>query len=1099
MYFNMKKKYLFSFALLLAGATAANAQVIMSEDFSAEQTKSPTDVGYYEFINTQEGDEREVKDGALHFYNTDAFVCANQTWQRAIKFRNLPIEENTSYRVTLKLMGSNTYYSLDDDAEVRTNARFALMQGGENLDMGFLAANGEQQFSDISRFQTPDEGKGYFTYTGMFYYTNDAAQKAWYAEQNPTKDELPATYFLTLNVYNPGDFYIDDIIVEKAAIQGVQFYNDVIKVNFGYAISTANLNGADRLLLPNDCVTVKLNGKQVNIMTVELRKDGNFYIFLDDEYPGDGTYDEKNTKVEVSFTNPTDAAYQLQYANGKTPGGAVMNFTDEVAVYNEGQEDVYSFAFETPSLVSTDPENGSFNLPVDMKEFKFTFNKPVDCTLVEARLDNEKLSVSPAEGVASELTFIRNGADLAAGEYTLTVTKIFPEAMLYDDVFGTEKLTLTFGKVNVDPNDTVRVVMKDDFAEVGANGYPTKWMVMSDNNLRQSPDDNWASGSRLMGGFTGGEFTVGMYLCSRSGSEGYAFYGAKEAEEDKFHLTPGKYQFSMRCATWDTDDTNYARVEICDDQDKVLASTFQGVSPRLDNGRKDASQVSKVELNFRVVTEGNYVIKIYCLKENGQPGGWGDGILFGNVKVKYLPAAAGVEETNILLTALAEAKAALENNSDERYLGADYDALEAAIKAYDGKETVFTAPSQFRNAAAELNAAVDALKAHRSLCDTYDPLVDNAKAARDMRTGTKFERHEGYAAIEAAIAKYEGKVLTDNAELQAAITELQNTTGLMQNIGRVVETYLSSMVSGLATLEMLGASDEALTAEVNDLLTDDATVKAKVKNALWQAINIQLGTPDNNVFAVKQDPDTFEEFRDSLNLSVFIDNPELYYTSWDDKAPASVTSKPLPATENLPGWELNNVQKGWDIAYHYPWGANAQYAYNEVTCPAADGMISAWTSSFDLEQTIQNLPVGKYTLTVGMSERVQDEVASYAFAKTTETELQAAPANLGGGTEPGPNAIVIPGIEVNDGVLTIGAHVANTDHPFINSFHLYMVNAKEGYDYAAGIADVNNAATVRRVEWFDLNGRRVNNAARGVVIQKQTMSDGTVRANKVVK
>jgi len=62
-----------------------------------------------------------------------------------------------------------------------------------------------------------------------------------------------------------------------------------------------------------------------------------------------------------------------------------------------------------------------------------------------------------------------------------------------------------------------------------------------------------------------------------------------------------------------------------------------------------------------------------------------------------------------------------------------------------------------------------------------------------------------------------------------------------------------------------------------------------------------------------------------------------------------------------------------------------------------------------------------------------------------------------------------------------------------------MVNAKEGYDYAAGIADVNNAATVRRVEWFDLNGRRVNSAARGVVIQKQTMSDGTVRANKVVK
>ena len=1097
MHFNMRKKYLLSFALLLAGATAANAQVVMSEDFSAEQTKTATDVGYYEFINTQEGDEREVKDGALHFYNTDAVV--GQNWQRAIKFRNLPIEENTSYRVTLKLMGSNTYYSLDDDAQVRTNARFALMQGGENLDMGFLASNGEQQFSDISRFQEPETG--YYTYTGMFYYTTDAAQKAWYKEQNPTKDELPATYFLTLNVYNPGDFYIDDIIVEKANIQGVQFYNDVIKVNFGYAISTANLNGADRLLLPNDCVTVKLNGKQVNIMTVELRKDGNFYIFLDDEYPGDGTYDEKNTKVEVSFTNPTDAAYQLQYANGKTPGGAVMNFADEVAAYNEGQEDVYSFAFETPTLVSTDPENGSFNLPVDMKEFKFTFNKPVDCTLVEARLDNEKLTVSPAEGVSDVLTFTRGAGDLAAGEYTLTVTKIFPEAMLYEEEFGTEKLTLSFGKVTVDPNDTVRVEMTDGFVEAGQGNYPEKWVVMNENTLKTSASDNWGSGSRLIGGFSGDDITVGMYLSGRSGSESYAEYGSKEAAEDKFLLKPGKYVLTFNACTWDSGDDRTVCYEVRDEAGKVLTS---GQAPTHTAGITGSQKVfqapsTKVEANFRVAAESNIIIKVWGLDANGNNGGWGDAIFFGNMQVKYLPAAAGVEETAILLNALADAKAALENNSDERYLGADYDALEATIKAYEGKETVFTAPSQFRNAAAELNAAAAALKAHRSLCDTYDPLVDNAKAARDMRTGTKFERHEGYAAIEAAIAKYEGKVLTDNAELQEAITVLQNTTGLMQNIGRVVETYLSSMVSGLATLELLGASDEALTAEVNDLLTDDATVKAKVKNAIWKTINTQLSDPANQVFAVKQDPDTFEEFRDSLNLSVFINNPELYYTSWDDKAPASILNKPLPSTENLPGWQLNNVQKGWDMAYHYPWGANAQYAYNEITCPAADGMISSWTSSFDLEQTIQNLPVGKYTLTVGMSERVQDEVASYAFAKTTETELQAAPANLGGGTEPGPNAIVIPGIEVNDGVLTIGAHVANTDHPFINSFHLYMVNAKEGYDYAAGIANVNNEATVRRVEWFDLNGRRVNSAARGVVIQKQTMSDGTVRANKVVK
>lgn len=1085
---------------MLAGATAANAQqVIFSEDFSAEQTKQPTDVGYYEFINTQEGDLRDLTDGALHFYNSDEFLCVNQSWQRAVKFRNLPVQPNTSYRVSFKLMGSNTYYNVDENNNVRCNGRFNLMQGGENLDMGFLNKDNSQQGFDISYFQEPETG--YRTYTGMFYYTNDEAHKAWYKQQYPEKDELPATYFLTLNVFNPGDFYIDDVLVEQANIQGLSFYNDVIKVNFGYAISTNILNGAERLVLPEGCVSVKLDGKEVGIMTVELWKNGSFYIFLDDEYPGDGIYDPVNTEVMVSFTNPTDAAYQLQYAANAPLEGAVLNFEGEKAVYSEevGKEDAFSYKFVTPTLVSADPEDGSFNLPLDMSEFKLTFNKPVDLSLVEAKLENEKLSVS-GEGFSTDVVLTRSGS-LTPGEYKLTVTKIYPEEMLYDDVFGTETLTLSFGKVNIDPSDTVRVVMTDGFELAGANNYPTGWRVMSDNVFKTSADDNWASGSRLMNGFTGGEFTTGMYLSGRGGNEGWADYGMKDSEDEKLHLTHGKYQLTFRCAAWDTQEVRSVKVEISTDDEQTIMTQTTAVNPGPNNSNKDVSTLEKVEVNFRVANEGNYVLKLWGLSAGGTNGGWGDAILFGNLQVKYLPAAAGVEETNILNTALAEAKAALEAISDERYLGADYYALQAAILAYDGKAEVFTSPSQFKNAAAELNEAVSALKNHKTLCDTYDPLVDQAKEARDFRTGTKFERHPGYAAIEAAIAKYEGQVLTDNDQLTEAITELTNTTNLMRNIGRVVETYLSSMVSGLSTLEQLGVYNEELQAEVNDLLTDDAAVKNKVKSALQYAINKTLATPENDLFAVKQDPDTFEEYADSLDLSVFIENPELYYTSWDDKAPASVTNKPLPSDENLPGWHFSNVQKGWDLSYHYPWGGNAQYAYNEVTCPAANGMIASWTSSFDLEQTVNNLPAGKYTLVAGMTERVSDNKVSYAFARTSDNvEYKAAPANVGGGTEPSDgNAIVLTGIEVTDGVLTIGSHVDSSECPFINYFHLYMTGAKEGYDYAAGIADVTESANVRRIEWYDLNGRRINNGARGVVIRKQTMSDGTVRATKVVK
>ena len=1096
------KKNIF-LALAMFAATATQAQVIFSETFDAQQTKTETEVGYYEYINTIEGDEREVADGALHFFNSGE--VEGQNWQRAVKFRNLPIEENTSYRVTVKLMGSNEYTSLDGESVKKCAARFALMQGGENLDMGFLASNGEQQFSDISHFQEPSEGKGYYTYTGMFYYTTDAAQKAWYAEQYPAKDELPSTYFLTLNVFNPGDFYIDEVTVEKAAIQSIDYSEEIIRVNFGYALEVKSLlNGNDRVLLPADCAKVKQNGEEVPVLSVEVLSNGKFYIFPDASL-------QPNDKVEVSFTNPE--AQPLQYAEGKTPGGTVISFTDEVATFTENMDDVYSYVFVTPTMIQAVPEDGSFNLPLDTKEFKFTFNKPVDLTLIEARLENEKLTPSVSEGIGTEVTFTRGDSELAAGEYTLTVTKIYPEYMLADDIYGEEKLTYSFGKVNIDPNDTVRVVMTDNFDAAGAGGYPVGWTVIDDNKERSNADAGWGSGSRLIGGFTGGEISTGMYLSGRSGSEGCAIYGSHEAEDEKLHLTPGKYQLIFYACTWDNTADHGVKYEFGDGAENVLfGNSITVTSTGINNNQKVfQSPLTKIEENFRIDTEGDYVLKIWGLDGNGNNGGWGDAIFFGAMQVKYMPAAAGVEETNMLLTALQEAKAVIAQISDERYAGADYDALKAAIEKYDGKETEFTAPSQFKNAAAELNAATAALRNHQSLCDTYDPLVDNAKYARDQRIGTKYEQHKTFADIEAAIAEYEGKVLTDNDSLTVAITTLQNATAAVNNIGRVVDTYIASMVSAIPTLKLVageeGAEAAAATEEkVNALLSDDAATKKELQKELAMAIYKRLADPANDLFSEKMDEVTLESYTDSLNLSVFIDNPELYYTSWDDKAPASITSKPDPATESLPGWTISEVERGWDFAYHYPWGSAAQYAYNEVTCPAANGMIASWSTGYRAEQTIEGLPAGTYKLYAGIGERGGNEnPTSFIYAQTTEKTDSLIMPVISGSTEPTDNA-VISNIVVTDGKLTVGTKMYKTDHAFFNCMHLFMVQPAAGYDYAKGLEEliqaietVNNSADVVRTEVYDLNGRRVNTAERGLFIIKQTMSDGSVRTQKVIK
>ena len=138
----MRKNLLLSLGLLLATSAGMQAQVVMHEDFSAEQTKQPTEAGYYEYINTNDdaGDMRELQDGALHFYNG---LAEGQNWQRAVKFRNLNIKENTTYRVTIRLKG-DSQFTLDGSEMFATQTRYALMQGGENLDMGFLAGDGTQ-------------------------------------------------------------------------------------------------------------------------------------------------------------------------------------------------------------------------------------------------------------------------------------------------------------------------------------------------------------------------------------------------------------------------------------------------------------------------------------------------------------------------------------------------------------------------------------------------------------------------------------------------------------------------------------------------------------------------------------------------------------------------------------------------------------------------------------------------------------------------------------------------------------------------------------------------------------------------------------------
>jgi hypothetical protein len=101
----------------------------------------------------------------------------------------------------------------------------------------------------------------------------------------------------------------------------------------------------------------------------------------------------------------------------------------------------------------------------------------------------------------------------------------------------------------------------------------------------------------------------------------------------------------------------------------------------------------------------------------------------------------------------------------------------------------------------------------------------------------------------------------------------------------------------------------------------------------------------------------------------------------------------------------------------------------------------------------------------------------------------------------------ITDIVVTDGILTLGYAWGGNSQAFFDEVHVLMT-APANVDYAAlyteaaaaGIEtlDATPAAKVRAIQLFDINGRRVVKAQKGINIVKKVMSDGSIKTEKVI-
>jgi hypothetical protein len=1080
--------------LLMIGLLASSLSMMAQEIFNYgfETPSSELTAGKLEYVNFLEGDTHDSinstsKTGNYALMLQNAAV-AGSSWQRALKFRDLSFEPNTSYRVSFWVKGDNTYTLSGTTSS--SNIRTRMMVGKENADIPFVAASNNTFDYTFTGFDPTTWTKK----SGVFFYSTDEAQKAYYASLNPDSAALNLNYFLNLNVYNPGTYYIDDISIQKSTIKGITYNGDVIKVDFGYAINGDSIRAGkdyETASLPAECVAVTLNGTKLDVEAVEAQK-GGFYIFLASDFLDDTA----DGKLKVSFTNPVNSAVTLKYTGAlrpysldETSNKVVADFSDEAADYDMNLSGVSSILYNAPYLKSATPENESFDLPLTARSYKLVYSKKIDCSGAKAVLvgtaGTVNLSLSEA-GLSDTLTFnVPQSTTLLDGSYSLTVSNI-----VSDKGTPIEESTILYYDYGASANAEVDTLYNRNWKETAANTIPLGFKCVWSGGTIQSGAST--SGSPRLFYFTdGGDFNAGFYMCPRGGADSCRLiYGTYS--DYRLHLTPGKYNFTFYSAYWTTaTETNKQTFDflVTDTLNNTVYSQTKLASAfNCNSSSSQKVSGSKFHTYTLVISEEkDYLMKFVVPTSMG----W-DALIIGGVRVLSIPSTAALYK-NALTAAIINAQSTLAAADSSIYDGSAKDALKLAIQTYS--IVSYTTPSDYTNATTIVNTTSEAMKTYKAKVDahfasivTYHTNVETAKTTLSTYAGTKYAVLDAFSKLVNVVSIYDGLELTNDDSLTVANDTLTFCTNLMKNW---VSTCIPALTYRLTKAVTLAKSlkvpvPEADLAAASASLTDDDQIANTLNRKIKERLHHNLALDSLKFGSYMLD----STMTDSLDVSCFIKNPNFY---------SSQKIQNLGDT-TFPGWVTSGLS-----------GAGVGTLATAV-CPVTDSYASVFNGGVEsFQQTVTGLPVGVYNINmhartgrVGTTGLTQTELdALYKFyvvqgSDTLRTGFLQADWGL-------PTAFVsIRNVTVTDGTLTLGVkttvspYSGYTPSLFWGDPGLFLVGKASGYTYTDVQKTEIDKGAVKNVQYYTIQGYRVSRPISGLNIIKTTYENGTVEVQKVL-
>jgi hypothetical protein len=1079
--------------LLMIGLLASSLTMMAQDifNFGFETPSSGLTVGKLDMVNFLAGDTHDSINSTAHtgtyaLMLQNANTLAGSNYQRALKFRNLPIEPNTSYRLTFWVKGNNTYTLAGGTTSSASNIRARMEVGKENADVAFVGTGNKNFDYTFTGFDPANWVKK----SAVFYYTSDEVQKAYYKSLNPDSAALETKYFMNLNVYNPGTYYMDDISIKKSTIKGISYNGDVIKVDFGYAINGDALRtGKDYNIasLPIGCVNVTLDGVQQDVEAVEVQASG-FLIFLATAYLDDTA----EGKLKVSFTNPVATPNALKYTDALRPNSwdtnsnmMVQNFTNEESNYDMNLSGLSSSLYYAPFLKSASPENEAFDMPLTARTFKLVYSKKIDCSAVKANLSGTggsfKLNLTET-GFSDTLTFkVPDANSLADGNVVITISNIISEQ-------GTpaEANTLLSYSYGASAGGATDTVYADKWSvHRTTQMIPTGWYFKSKEfPAGRASGTTQGSGPRLFYFTTTSNFGEGFYMrTSANPDTAHMTYGTYA--DKRLHVKAGKHKLSLYAIGWKV--ANQPLNVVLKDTLGNVVYRHAVANTDQQGGAQGATTVcSKATLNeftFIVPAESDYLLDFELISA-GYPE-----VLFGKILMISVPSTAALYK-NMLTSALTIAKANLLLADSSIYNGTDKNALQAAIQTYS--VVSYTTPSEYTAATAVVNTAAANMTTYKAKVDahfasivTYNTNLATAKTTRDTYVGTKYEVLDCFPKLVKVVTFYDGKSLTNDDSLKVANDTLPFYTNLVKNtVGTAIPalTYRLKKATTLARALKVPVPEADLAA-ADAAFTDNDQIAHALLIKIKQYLGHNLALDSIKFGSSLVDPTA----TDSLEMTCFMKNPNFY------------TSKQAQGLDmaTYPGWVVSTVAGG---------GIND---LPTTVNPIRDTYATVFNTKVDsFFQVVTGLPNGVYNVnmhartgavgTTGVTQADIDKFLKfYVIHGTDTTNVGFMQAAFGLPTA----YISVRNVTVTDGTLTLG--VRTTASPFSGYTPslfwgdptLWMVGKAGTY---TGVKELVATPTVKDVQYFTIQGFRMNAPGRGLNIVKTIYSNGTVKVEKVM-